>query len=136
MNDVGVCQVCRAKRPCWGWQEPSRCEEEKSLLGRNICKSASLHSVSVQQCLLAHQDEGRGAPGVPPPYLALQESLPQLLVLALAVPGGPRGAGRPSVLSTLKRSGKEGGVLCAWGASPAPGRPNRDTGWQREHATS
>lgn len=87
--------------------------------------------MSVQQCLLACQDEGRGAPGVPPPYLALWEPLPQLLVLALAGPGGPRGAGRPPVLSTLKFIGKEGRVLRAreGGVSPAPGRSKRDTGW-------
>lgn len=136
MKGAGVCQVCSAKGRCWGQQEPSRCGKEKSLHGRNLCKSASLHSASVQQCLLTRQGGARGAPGVPPPHLALQKSLPQLLVFALAVPGGPRGAGRPSALSTLRCSRKERRVLCAWGCSPALGTPNRDAGWQQDHATS
>lgn len=43
----------------------------------------SLHSESVQQCLLVHQEERSTAIGRPSPYLALQELLPQLLVLDL-----------------------------------------------------
>lgn len=78
-----LCQVCRSRTQFWGWQGPSRCGKEKSLLGSNICRSMSLHSESVQQCLLVHQEERSTAIGRPSPYLALQELLPQLLVLDL-----------------------------------------------------
>lgn len=42
----------------------------------------SLHSASVQQCLLVQQEGGNSAIGKPS-YLILQDLLPQLLVLDL-----------------------------------------------------
>lgn len=52
---------------------------------RNLCLeglSMSLHSASVQQCLLVQQEGGNSAIGKPS-YLILQDLLPQLLVLDL-----------------------------------------------------
>lgn len=109
-------------------QGPSGCGKEKSLLGRNICKSVSFHYMSVQQCLLARQNEGRGAPGVPSPYLALQGSPPHLL----QVPGK---MGGPLCLAPSSAAGERGEHCMPAGALLLQGDPG-DTSWQQERAAS
>lgn len=84
-------------------------------IASHCLSTPTIYLLSIQQCLPAHQGEGRCASGVCAP--ATENLLPQLLALALAVPGGPRGVGRPSVLSILKISGKGESDACLEGLS-------------------